>query len=223
MNTENLNKFSRIPDNLLQDVTETATDIQHGKISEMLGATETAQNGDVSGIQPEIQTGPQTQTLPPQSSTGSTFMQQPVQSAQSLNVGSFLEGKTVVEIADSMLPALLVLALSKFAGLQVQKSQLQFTAREKAVLSPLVDRVLESQNIQVTSPINALLIALAGIYAAKFADALPTAQKVAKKPQTATKPVEAMEAATGTPKGRNGLPLGKGSRGPYKKQKGGEH
>lgn len=224
-------KFEKTPDFVLQDITEKEPQLR----SEMLGETE-----DSAPLSPKGGNSPDLFDT----------IRNDYQQAQPnrVNIGGILDGKTVVDMADHILPAISVLAAAKIFGYNIYKSQLQFTAKEKATLAPLVDNVLRTMNIAVTSPVGALMIALGAIYAGKFIEVLPTAEKIRQPPSPPPSPkggireekkeaentdvtplgdggktplqkAESNFKSKFTGRGKNGLPLGKGSRGSYKKTK----
>lgn len=83
-----------------------------------------------------------------------------------VSLGSLLEAKLVLEVVDSLLPAALVLIFHA-AKIQLNKSVFQLTAKEKDVLSPIVQKCLESVNLNFDSPWIALAVTMGAFYIAK--------------------------------------------------------
>lgn len=82
-------------------------------------------------------------------------------------VGSLIDGKTATELMDSVLPAVLVFALYK-AGLQLKKTELQLTEREKNTLAPLMQKCMDALMLNFDSPFVALGVSMAVIYGGKI-------------------------------------------------------
>lgn len=82
-------------------------------------------------------------------------------------VGSLIDGKTATELMDSVLPAVLVFALYK-AGLQLKKTELQLTEREKNTLAPLMQKCMDALMLNFDSPFVALGVSMTVIYGGKI-------------------------------------------------------
>lgn len=122
-------------------------------------------------------------------------------SGNSVSVGSLLEAKVAVEIVDSIIPSLLVI-LFAYASVVLKKTDFQLTAKEKDVLAPILQKCLESINLNFDSPWTVLAITLASFYGAKAMEkALPqvieNAAKKAKAPTKSEKLKEARETTKG--------------------------
>lgn len=110
----------------------------------------------------------------------------------SLNIGQLLDGKMAVELWDAMLPGLMVALLYK-AGLEIRKTELQLTQKEKDFLAPLVQKCLDTLAINVTNPWAALALSVGIIYGSKIGEKGFVAWIDKKNVETAKK--AAMDAA----------------------------
>lgn len=99
---------------------------------------------------------------------GTTITNNPTQPA-SVTLGSMIEGKLAVELADALLPSLLVSGLY-FAGIKLRKTEIQLTAKEKEVITPVLQECLNSVNINFNNPWKALFVTLTVIYGAKIVE-----------------------------------------------------
>lgn len=84
-----------------------------------------------------------------------------------VGLGSLFEGKMTIEIIDSLLPALLVLAFHR-GGMVVKKTDMQLTAKEKDTLTPVLQKCLDSILLNFDSPWTALAVTAGAIYGAKL-------------------------------------------------------
>ena len=91
---------------------------------------------------------------------------------QTLNTGSLLTAKTVVDLSDMVIPSLLVLAIKKAMQKTVSKKAFKLNADEKHTIEPVLQNYLNSVNFSVDSPGNALLITLLMIYGSKAVEAI---------------------------------------------------
>jgi len=114
-------------------------------------AIETASNAGIPPI-----------SLPPESGTLTPGEGQPA----GVSVGSLIDGKTATELMDSVLPAVLVFALHK-AGLQLRKTELQLTEKEKNTLAPLMQKCMDALMMNFESPFVALGVSMVVIYGGK--------------------------------------------------------
>lgn len=87
----------------------------------------------------------------------------------SVNLGGLLEGKLTIELFDALVPALLVTVLYYFK-IKLKKSDLQLTASEKSIVTPVLQQCLNSINMNFTSPWQALGAVLVFIYGSKVAE-----------------------------------------------------
>lgn len=104
-------------------------------------------------------------------------------SGSSVQLGGLVSGKVVVDLMDSLLPALLVLIFYKM-GVETRKSQYQLTQGEKNTLAPIVEACMNSINLNFDSPWTTLVVSLLVIYGGKAAEIGGTAfldKKTAEK------------------------------------------
>lgn len=119
-----------------------------------------------------------------------------------LNFGQLLDGKMAIELWDAMLPGIMVALLYK-AGLEVRKTELQLTQKEKDFLSPIVQKCLDTLSVNMTNPWAALAISVGIIYGSKIGEKGFVAWIDKRNVETAKK--AAMEAAK-----EAGRPIGEG-------------
>jgi hypothetical protein len=86
-----------------------------------------------------------------------------------VGLGSVVEGKVFVEVVDALLPALIVLAFHK-GGMVVKKTDMQLTAKERDVLTPIVQRCMDQIMLNFESPWTVLAVTALGIYGSKIAE-----------------------------------------------------
>jgi hypothetical protein len=91
------------------------------------------------------------------------------QNSNSVAVGELINGKFLTDIMDALLPALLVV-LAYAIGMQIKKSELQLTEKEKNTIAPLVQKCADSLLLNFNNPWTALSVSLLVIYGAKFAE-----------------------------------------------------
>jgi hypothetical protein len=99
-------------------------------------------------------------------SGGTTTPLQPGAPGTTVQLGSLVQGKVVVDLMDALLPALLVLLFRKMK-LDVRKTQMQLTAGEKNTLAPIVEACLQSINLDFSNPWVTLAFSAAIIYGGK--------------------------------------------------------
>lgn len=99
--------------------------------------------------------------------TGSGFSSQPGNNA--VPVGGLVDGALATDLLDALLPALLVVLL-KALKLEIKKTDLQLTAKEKNTLAPLVKACLDSLFLNFNSPWVALGFSASIIYGAKITE-----------------------------------------------------
>lgn len=86
-----------------------------------------------------------------------------------VGIGSLLSGKDAVEMIDAVIPSLLVL-LFQTLKVVVKKSDMQLTAKEKDVLAPMVQKVMDMIMLNFNSPVTALCVTAAFIYGGKLVE-----------------------------------------------------
>lgn len=87
----------------------------------------------------------------------------------SVPLGGLVDGALAVELLDALLPALLVVVLHT-VKIDMKKTQLQLTAKEKTTLTPLVKACMDSLFINFNTPWAALGVSLVVIYGAKIGE-----------------------------------------------------
>ena len=100
-------------------------------------------------------------------SGGNEFMKASPYDGQRLNVGALFDSKIAVDLMDVIVPAILLVIITKYTSQKVLKSKLQLTASEKNTLQPVLQNYLNSINFSVDSPLNALLLTVVVIYGSK--------------------------------------------------------
>lgn len=98
---------------------------------------------------------------------GGDFLNATPYAGQTLNVGTLFNSKIAVDLMDVIIPALLVVAVTKYTKQKVNKSKFQLTAGEKNTISPVLQNYLNSINFSVDSPLNALILTVTIIYGSK--------------------------------------------------------
>lgn len=98
-------------------------------------------------------------------------------SGQPIKLGAAVSGKFAVEMADTIIPPLVVWLIS-FAKFKTEKKQFSLSAKEKETLHPLVQAYLDSVNISFNNPLHNLLFGTAMIYGAKVVELIPSLQKI---------------------------------------------
>jgi len=86
-----------------------------------------------------------------------------------------VEAKLVIEVTDTLVPTMLVLVFHA-AKIQLNKSVFQLSAKEKDTLAPILQKCLESVNINFNSPWVALGVTAGAFYFAKSIEAIGKAK-----------------------------------------------
>lgn len=84
----------------------------------------------------------------------------------SVALGGLVQGKVIVELIDSLLPAIIVV-LFKRLKLDAKKAQFQLSEREKNVLAPIWEACLNSINLDFSNPWTTLAVSMAFLYGGK--------------------------------------------------------
>lgn len=92
---------------------------------------------------------------------------QPGTGGQSVAAGGLIEGTVMVNLIDSVLPAIMVLIFHKM-DMRMKKTDLQLTANEKTTLSPIVQKCMDTLMINFNNPWVALLVSFGVIYSGKI-------------------------------------------------------
>jgi len=77
-----------------------------------------------------------------------------------------VDAKLVVELVDSLIPSLMVVLFARFK-VQIEKSGMKLTAKEKDTLAPLVQNCLDALMINFNSPWVALAVTAGIMYGSK--------------------------------------------------------
>ena len=96
------------------------------------------------------------------------------QQSQTINAGSLLNASVMVELVNTIMPALLVMAIKRFAKKNVVKKQFSATVDEKKMLEPIIENYLKSVNFNIQNPFNALMLGLVIVYGMKTIEVLNT-------------------------------------------------
>jgi hypothetical protein len=118
-----------------------------------------------------------------------------------------MDAKLAVDLMDAVLPSALVIG-GKFVGLEMKKTDLQLTEREKGTFHPVVQKCLDQLMLNFSSPWTALAVTAVVIYGAKVGEKgvvkkmddniakaeLKEMQKAAPKVETPVAPVVQMTA-----------------------------
>lgn len=145
-------KFERIPESMLTDVTPVA---------------ETPKQDDNVMSDGEAFKAADHTKIPPLGSA-SAEPNQPTggPGGTKVNVGGMFEGKYAVDMLDALLPALLVVLFKKM-NIGVRKTELQLTESEKKTLAPVVQNCLNTIDLDFNNPWIALAVTAGIIYGSK--------------------------------------------------------
>lgn len=91
------------------------------------------------------------------------------QGSNSVPVSGLVDGALAVELIDALIPALLVVLLHVLK-LEMKKTQLQLTVKEKTTLTPLVKACMDQLMINFNTPWAALGVSMVIIYGAKIGE-----------------------------------------------------
>jgi hypothetical protein len=120
-------------------------------------------------------------------------------SGQSVALGGLVQAKIAIDLADSLIPAALVLVGHRM-GLELRKTAFSLTAGEKNTLTPIVEACLNSISLDFSSPWQTLAVSLLVIYGGKFAEVAGTGymdkQAAKKTPYKAPEAVTAVYSST---------------------------
>jgi len=89
-------------------------------------------------------------------------------SQQKVNVKDILTGELAIELANKIVPVILVWASRRFMDLDCPKKQFELNASEKSILAPLLENCLAQLNWDFENPWMALLVSTSFIYGGKF-------------------------------------------------------
>jgi hypothetical protein len=95
--------------------------------------------------------------------------EQSARDTDSISAADLINGKTATELLDVAAPVVLSRA-AKAIGRKINKADLRATPEEKKIISPVMQRWLESIRINTRNPLNALLLVCAFIYGTKIID-----------------------------------------------------
>lgn len=101
-----------------------------------------------------------------------------------VNVGQLVGGKFAVDLMDTLIPSVALLAFSAL-GYEIEKRGLQLNEREKAVIAPAMQDYLNSINVNLNNPLYNLLLVVGVVYGSKIMETLPKVKRKtgAKKPE----------------------------------------
>lgn len=140
--------------------------------------------------------------------SGNDFLNATPYAGQTLNVGTLFNSKIAVDLMDVIIPALLVVAVTKYTSQKVNKSKFQLTAGEKNTLSPVLQNYLNSINFSVESPLNALILTVTIIYGSKTIEVIGAEIETPKADKrTSAKFDEVNERIQARSKDANGKPF----------------
>jgi hypothetical protein len=142
-----------------------------------------------------------------------TTSAQPSQRKYDMNIGQMFDKRLAVDLLDTAGTTILSIGANKIGGYNIKPSELKATASEKAMLEPVMERVLQELTITTNNPFEALMIAAGTIYGSKLMYVLTTAEKKPKKKEQADGVREFKEVKT---TGKGSGQLGR-KRGSYKK------
>ena len=137
----------------------------------------------------------------------------PQQSKYDMNIGQMFDKRLAVDLLDTAGTTMLSIGANKIGGYNIKPSELKATAAEKAMLEPVMERVLQELTITTNNPFEALMIAAGTIYGSKLIYLLSTSEKKPKKKEQADGVIEFKEVKTA---GKGSGQLGR-KRGSYKK------
>lgn len=197
--------FEQTPPSLLVEVPADKPQPEKNILDEMRAETE--RQGSISYTEPKQAS--QQPNFGQQQQQGFT---QPLEIGNNLKLGNLINAEMFVGLMDTIAPALLIAIIQKLTTAKIAKSTMQLTAKERDIITPLMDKVLMQMDIKIDSPLNALLISLAAIYGTKLMEVLPQAMEARKQAKTADKSEPSKSQIVGYNR-----PTGKGSRGSYKK------
>lgn len=197
--------FEQTPPSLLVEVPADKPQPEKSILDEMRAETE--RSGTIGYTEPK-----QASQQPNFSQQQQSGFTQPLEMGNNLKLGNLINAEMFVGLMDTIAPALLIAIIQKLTTAKIAKSTIQLTAKERDIITPLMDKVLMQMNIKIDSPLNALLISLAAIYGTKLMEVLPAAMEARKQAKTADKSEPAKSQVVGYNR-----PTGKGSRGSYKK------
>ncbi len=87
-----------------------------------------------------------------------------------MNVGGLMNAKLVAELMDAIIPALAVWLLYRFGKVRLKKTELQLTAKEKDIITPVLQECLNTVNVNMSNPWQSLALALIVIYGSKVGE-----------------------------------------------------
>lgn len=89
------------------------------------------------------------------------------QPGQQLKAGNLITGEVAVNLADMIIPTILVMVIKKGMDKTVSKRSFALTTTEKDTIKPVLQNYLNSINFTVENPLNALLLTMGMIYVMK--------------------------------------------------------
>ena len=89
------------------------------------------------------------------------------QPGQQLKAGNLITGEVAVNLADMIIPTILVIVIKKGTDKTVSKRSFALTTTEKDTIKPVLQNYLNSINFTVENPLNALLLTMGMIYVMK--------------------------------------------------------
>jgi hypothetical protein len=75
-----------------------------------------------------------------------------------------------VGFIDIIVPVVFVLAFKKLHNKTISKKQIQLTSSEKETIKPVLQNYLDSVNVSIENPLNALIITVGFIYGMKYVE-----------------------------------------------------
>lgn len=153
LNFDELNGLKNIPISALTELTETKPEKD---IFSLADHTETGNPGTMPP--PPVQKQQQGQRQPITAMPGNPT---------SITAGQLIPASLAAEMADMIIPVLLVLTLKITTKKEIHKSHFQATPQERAMIEPVLQNYLNSLQVNIDKPINALLTVLACVYGTK--------------------------------------------------------
>ena len=126
---------------------------------------------------------------------------------QSVPLGGLVQAKIAIDLADSLIPAALVLIAHRI-GLEIRKTQFSLTQGEKNTLLPIVEQCLNQINLNFSSPWQSLAVSLLVIYGGKFAEVAGTGWMDKKSEEKRRMPPVVSVAAASNPGAERQAPGG---------------
>lgn len=154
--------MENIPEDLLKDITEIPEPAPVNDIKQMESIT--------AHTKPPVNVLEAAAGVTQQAQT--TALNSPVLTSSQIRAGNLITGETAVKLMDTVLPVLLVMLMQNVFNKKTQKGYFKLSRDEKEMIAEPMQHFLNSINLNMDTPLNALLVTIVFVYGTKTIEVL---------------------------------------------------